>query len=271
MTHLLFKNWLIKEFADFGFDDPDKNKPKGGTVEMDGEEPFKVINSSKIMTELYRLSSVGPNRAIRKWNDVVEYGTGPGALRVNISPLGSMKIIVRRMVKDLVGEETWICKHVFPLDDQKDENKEISIAHNVYETVTEIANDMIDGPDKEFEELDRLAWKMWTASKRNHPSYCMFPVNLRKQNENYYKLVFEFKGQGVLRQISPKPGRAEQFNIDLYWDKNKGLIRCWGYDIDSTLSQHSWRVQPSMFDEWFSPHQNQEQIIDNTISIFMQY
>ena len=130
---------------------------------------------------------------------------------------------------------------------------------------------MIESPDKDFDELDRLAWKLWTTSKRNHPSYCMFPVNLRKQNENYFKLVFEFKGHGVLRQIDARPSRAEQFNIDLYWDKTKGLIRCWGYDIDSTLSQHSWRVQPSMFDEWFSPHQEQEQIIDNIISIFMQY
>lgn len=270
MAQLSFKNWLIKEFADYGFDDNQRNTSKGGTDIMDGDTVFKVVNTSKIMTELTRLSSIGPNKPMRRWSDMVEYGDGPGALRVSITPLGSMKIVARRLVLDLLGEETWICKHVFPIDDQKDENKEISIAHNVHETITEIANDMIDGPNKDFDELDRLAWKLWVASKRNHPSYCMFPMNLRKQNENYYKLVFEFKGHGVLRQ-GTRPGRCEQFNIDLYWDKKKGLIRCWGYDVESSLGQHSWRVQPSEFDEWFSPKQDQGQIIDNVISIFMQY
>jgi len=261
----------MSEMANYGFDYDSTYKPKGGTVEIEGDKPFHVINSSKIMSELKHLSSIGPNFPKRKWNDIIEYGEGPGSVQVSVTPLGSMRIVTRRLIKDLIGEDTWICKHVTPLDDNDDENREITIAHNLHSTIAEISNQMIDSADPNYEDLDRLAWKLWAEAKKHHPSYIMFPVALNKQNENYYKLVFEFRGQGVLRQINTKPSRAEQFDIDLHWDRHKGLIRCWGYNIDSTLSQHSWKVQPSVFDEWFSPHQKQEEIIENIINIFMQY
>lgn len=256
--------------ADYGFDADLHIKPQGGTEKMDGDLPFKVINPSKIMTELYRLHSVGEYMPNRKWNDMIVYGEGPGALQIGVTPLGSMRIVARRLTKDLVGEETWICKQVIPLSDNKDELQEISIAHKAHDALSEISTQNLDAPAKEYDSLDRLSWKLWSACKRHHPSYIMFPIGLRKQNENYYKLVFEFRGQGVLRQDS-RTGRAEQYNIDLLWDKGKGLIRCWGYDISSTLGQHSWTVQPSDFNEWFAPGQSQEEIVDNIIKIFMQY
>jgi hypothetical protein len=268
---LLFKNWLLNEIADFGFDQDMRNKPKGGTEEMDGDTPFKRVDGSKIITELGKLPALGPNKPFQKWNDVVEWGRGPGAIQAGVSPLGSMRVVVRRMVKDLQGEATWICHRVVPLGDNKAEDKELSIAHDVYDQLTEISKEMVPGPEKEFDELERLSWKLWAAAKRDHPSYCMFPIGLKKQNEDYYKLVFEFRGHGVLRQKTGKPGRAEQYNIDLVWDKKKGLIKCWGYDIDSTLGQHSWTVQPSEFNEWFSPKQDQDKIINNIVKIFMQY
>jgi len=269
MDRLLFKHWLISEIADFGFDQDMRNKPKGGTEEMDGDVPFKRVDGSKIITELAKLP-VGPNRPNQKWNDIVEWGRGPGAIQAGVSPLGSMRVVIRRMTKDLQGEATWICHRIFPLSDNKAEDKELSIAHDVYDQLTEVSKEMIPGPDKEFGELERLSWKLWAATKRDHPSYCMFPIGLRKQNEDYYKLVFEFRGHGVQNNIG-LPGRAEQYNIDLIWDKKKGLIRCWGYDIDSSLGQHSWRVQPSDFEEWFSPHQDQNKIIENIVKIFLQY
>lgn len=270
MNHLLFKQWLLSEMADFGFDQDQQSKPKGGTDEMEGDDLFKVVNSSKIITELTRFPALGPNRPYRKWNDIIEWGNGPGAIQVGISPLGAMRIIIRRMTNDLCGESTWICTKVIPLDDITAENKEISIAHDVYNVITEVSNEMIPGPAKEFDEFERLSWKLWTASKRDHPSYCMFPIGIRKQNENYYKLVFEFRGQGV-GQKNGNGGRAEQFDIDLIWEPKKGLIRCMGYDIDSSMRQHSWEIQPSEFDEHYSPQQSHENIIDAIIKTFMQY
>lgn len=270
MNRLLFKQWVLSEIADFGFDQDHRSKPKGGTEEMDGENPFKSVDGSKIITELANLPDLGPNSPLQKWNDVVEWGTGPGAIQVGVTPLGSMRIVIRRMIKDLCGESTWICSKVIPLNDNSSENKEVSIAHDVYSLITEVSNEMIPGPMKEYNELERLSWKLWVATKREHPSYCMFPVGMRKQNENYYKLVFEFRGHGVLRQKGNK-GRAEQFNIDMVWEPRRGLIRCLGYNIDSTLGQHSWEVQPAEFNEYYSPQQEKEDIINSIVKTFLQY
>ena len=271
MTRLLFKHWLLSEVADYGFDQDQRNKPKGGTEEIEGTSPFKPIDGSKIIAELTTFPAIGPNRPRQKWNDVVEWGQGPGAIQVGVTPLGSMKIVVRRLTKDLYGEETWICQRVIPLGDNEAENQEIAIAHDVYDKLAEVANAMIPGPANAYDELERLSWKLWAATKRDHPSYCMFPIGMRKQNENYYKLVFEFRGHGVLRHKSGRPGRAEQFNIDVIWDDKKGLIRVLGYDIASTLGQHSWQVKPSEFNEYFSPQQEHEEIIKNITKIFLQY
>jgi hypothetical protein len=271
MSRLLFKKWLLSEMADYGFEKNYHGRPKGGTEELEGNEPFKPLDGSKIVTELRKLPALGPNAPYRKWHDMVEWGTGSGAIQVGVTPLGCMKIVVRQQINDLQGEPTWICQNVVPLGDNEAINKEEVIAHDVYDKVNEISQGMLPSPAREYNELHRLSNKLWTAAKRNHPSYCMFPVSFRKQNEDYYKLVFEFRGQGVLRQQPSKPARAEQFDIDVFWDSKKGLIKIWGYDIDSTLSQHSWKVQPSNFDEWFSPSQETEDIIDNVIKIFMQY
>jgi hypothetical protein len=96
----------------------------------------------------------------------------------------------------------------------------------------------------------------------------MFPIGMYKKSENYHKYVFEFRGHGV---EAPTGGRAEQFNIDLSWNQNKGLIHCWGYNIDSTTRQHSWKVQPSEWDEYFAPTQDTKEIVESISRIFMTY
>jgi len=269
MNRLLFKQWMLSEMADFGFDQDQQGQPKGGTEEMEGDSPFKNLDGSKIITELASFPALGPNQPLRRWNDVVEWGSGPGAIQVGVTPLGSMRVVIRRMTKDLCGENTWICTKVIPLSDNAAESKETSIAHDVYDMITESSNEMIPGPAKEFDELERLSWKLWAATKRDHPSYCMFPIGMRQQNENYYKLVFEFRGHGV--QKIGSGARAEQFNIDMVWEPKRGLIRCLGYDIDSSLGQHSWKVQPSEFNEYFSPQQKHETIIASIVQTFLQY
>lgn len=220
-----------------------------------------------MLSELVRLPKIGPNSPRMKF-DSIEWGEGPGALQIDISPLGSYKIITRRHIKDLQGETAWICKAVFPLVETEHNVNEIKIAHTIYEQVKKLSGKMVDGPNKMCEDFERLAWKMWAAVRKNHPSYCMFPVSLRKQNENLYKIIFEFRGHGV---EAPTRGRVEQFDIDLYWDQKRGLIRCFGYDIISSVGQHDWKVQPSEWDELFSPSQPHEEIIEAVVAAFLTY
>lgn len=268
-----FTDWMrlkgINEMANYGFENSSNLGPVGGTRDVKGEDPYHPLNTEEIIDELVRQKPLGIYKP-RSQPDIVEWGEHVGAMRVEFSPLGSYKAFVRRKIKDLKGENTWICKHIWPLQNEsKHMDKEVPVAHEMYEHLEKLSMTLIDSPKKDFPEFDRLANKLISAVRMNYPSYCMFPAGMKKVNEDYYKVYFEFRGHG---QQSPKDhGRVEQFDIDLFWDRKKGLIRCWGYNIESAKSQHSWIIQPSEFDEWFAPSQEPEEIIECVKKIFMGY
>ena len=274
MNKLSFKQWtLIKEWADFGWGKTLADKDAlmgdmGGTVPHEGSGPIDPVDAEIIMNELVRLPPIGFFNARSKMSNVLEWGYNVGAMQVYLSPLGSYKSILRRKTKDLEGEITWICHEVIDFDENEHNQNEIPLAHKIYDCLLEINKQEYDSPKMIYEEFDRLAYKLFNEVKRHYPAYCMFPIGMKKMDEGYYKIIYEFRGHGV---ETPGQGRAEQFNIDLLWDKKKGLVHCWGYNIDSKVRQHSWAVQPSDFDEWFAPTQSIEKIVKNVKTMFMTY
>jgi hypothetical protein len=96
----------------------------------------------------------------------------------------------------------------------------------------------------------------------------MFPVSLKEMNSNYYKLIFEFKGSGA---GGPNSSIARQFDIDLSFNQEQGLIRCWGYDLSSSSAKRQLGIQPSEWDEYFSPNEDRKRIIEMITSTFMTY
>lgn len=258
--------------ANYGFGDANA-EIKGGTEVMHGDGVFKRIDTGLIINELTRMPPIAGNiGAAQIWEDTVVWGNdNAGAIKVAATPLGSLKLVVRRLVKDLQGENTWVFRKVFPLRDDIDQYHESVIAGNVYDTVVEISQEPLEAPDAEYEELDRLANKLWHTTKKQHPSYIMFPTSFRKQNENYYKLVYEMRGQGAGSPYQGKTGRTERFDIDLIYEPNSGMIRCFGYDIDSSMRERSWMIQTPEWDEKFSPRQDSDEIVRNIVTTFMQY
>ena len=270
MNRLSFSYWLMKEMADYGFDNA-ASQIMGGTESMEGDSLFKTIRPNKIMNELLEMPKIGTYEGHLIFNDGIQWGNEAGSMMVEMSPFGSMRVVARRLVKDLQGKDTWVLKYVYPISDSRDQDHETKIANDVYDRLTEISKNEIDGPDKEYDEIERLAQKLWHTTKKNHPSYIMFPTQLRKQDENYYKLVYEFRGQGVGAPYNGKTGRAEQFDIDLVYYPEKGMIRCFGYDIDSSTRERKFYVQPSEWDEMFSPKQDANEIVENIVKLFLQY
>ena len=78
-----------------------------------------------------------------------------------------------------------------------------------------------------------------------------------KHNENYI-IHFECRGQGV---ETPGSGRLEMFSIDMSYNPKTGLIRSIGHDVQSPKKGHRWAPQPSEWDEYFSPAQDNSEII----------
>lgn len=272
MNKFSFNRWrLMKEFADYGHEksiDQKVHKELGGTSAFKGDNPIDPINSHLIIKELKRLPPLGVFNAQDKWTDVLEWGYNAGALQIDITPLGSYKIMVRKKIKDLQGETHWICKKVLPLNENDHNKNEIPLAHEIYDNLQEINKEMVEGPLKEFPEFDRLALDLFGEVKRKYPAYIMFPFGMKKISENYYKIIFEFRGHGV---EAPADARALQFNIDFLWDNKKGLLRCWGYDIDTAKKSYSWYPAVSEWDEYFSPAQEPKEIIEAVVQCFLTY
>lgn len=263
-----FKNWF-NEMANYGYGGDTSSNIRGGTEIIPGEEIFKTLDYNLIINELERLSYIGTFLPNKVWEDKIVWGEGYGSLKVNITPLGSTRLVIRRESKDLEGNNVEICKKVIPLYDTVHSKNEVSIAHDVYKELSRINEINVDGPDSEVDFFD-IVKNIWFEVKKNHPSYIMFPTELKEINKNYYKMIFEIKGHGV-QNLVPGPGRTEQFNIDVYYDLNKGVIRCWGYNIDSSLKNRSWIPQPSEWDECFFPTQDKKEITNCIIHSFLCY
>ena len=265
MKNLSFKSFV--EMANYGRDiSGPSSKILGGTEEMPGERVFNAFAPSKLISELSRLpiGDIDPNKV---WENTVEWGDQAGAIQVETTIYGSLKIMVRRKIFDLLGEQTWICKHVRPISDVHDENHEVYLAQEIHRGISKL-NHMGIEPASQMEDFDKFSKKLWIALNKKHPSYCMFPTKFVKVNENYSKLVFEFRGAG---NGSTSGSLLLQFDIDLNFEKEKGLLRCWGYNISSPFKKCQWEIEPSEWDERFSPKQPFEEIIECISQIFMQY
>lgn len=264
-----FKRFVnIVEFAEFGFGSKLMKRPMGGTKTIAGHKVIDIIHSSKIIGEIVNSGSIGNHKPNQRFQNLIEYGSEPGAIQLHLTPLGSYKIITRRLASAINGEQVWICKKVFPLEEGLHNTIEEVYASEIHDYMTGLNEENLDAPSVEFKDFNKLSLRLFANVRKTFPSYCMFPIGLFKKSENYHKCVFEFRGHGV---EAPTASRAEQFNIDLLYDKKLGLIRCWGYNIDSSTKQHSWRVQPSEWDEWFAPTQKFDEIVDAISKIFMTY
>lgn len=254
------------EFANYGFDFSPR-KILGGTKMQSGEKPINYVDSNIIVNEVSKIK-LNNLEGVQFWENIVQWGTEVGAVKMEVTPLGSYRIVIRKMIKDLVGENVWITKNVIDIDDDNLDYKETDYASDCIEKLNLIHAQNLDRPVNEYSEFDTLCWKLWNKCKAVFPSYIMFPVGMKKMDENYYKLVFEFKGHGV---EAPTRSRAEQFDIDVYFNKKTGIIKIWGYDIDSDTRQHDWKVQVSDFNEWFAPSQPIEEIISAVHNSLMTY
>lgn len=258
-----FKNWL--EWADYGFD---RQAPE--EKEQDDDLPYDPINSEIIIKELLSLGKVGTKPPKHAWHTCLEYGekTQPGAMEIDISPLGSYKIVTRKKIRTLEGEIVGICKHVLSLNEHDTKNSnEIPIAHKMYSVLEIIDGVMLDAAKPEYPEFKKLVVYLATAAARLAPKIMMYK-GVKELDENYALIWFELNGAGI---EAPGHERVEQFNIRIQFDKKTGLIRCWGHDVTSPMRQHKWEAQPSEWDEYFAPTQTMKEITEAIIGAFRTY
>ena len=261
-----FVKWLsLQEYADYGFADKLKNKQSSsGSRESPENVLFKTDEFLDILTEILESDNL---KITRKWAEEIFWTDNGHLMEVNVNPFGSLRITTRKHIKDINGKITPLCKDVFDLDEDHN-GRENLVAEKIYKRIKRIREDNYDYAVSEYNGLEKLAKTLFKACLETYPSYIMFPKGLKKIDDNYYKVFFEFKGSGA---GVPGNSRAEQFDIDLNYDKEKGLIRCWGYDIDSPMKQREFLPQASEWNEYFSPKEPSEKIVKLIIKTLMTY
>jgi len=252
---LNFNKWLV-EYINYEKNQKDNKK----------SEPWKDFKTHLFTDEIKRLILGDNKRILIGWEEEVRWEEGDQIFEININPFGSLRITARKEIKDFDGNKVRICKFVYPINDFKI-NQEIDLANKIYNRIKKISNKNIDYPVKNY-NLKKLAYNLYEKLNNEYPTYIMFPVKLMEMNKNYYKIVFEFKGQGV---GVPGNSVAMQFNVDLSFNKDLGFIRCWGYNIDSPSKKRQYKIQPSEWDELFSCKQNPKRIIDMIATTLSTY
>lgn len=264
MSYKTFKEWVILEKRDiFGFqnrDDVDMRHPQA-------EIPLKQLDSELLIKELWR--PIGMKQPSSNFNDGITWGeiNMGEAIHLDISPLGSLKIITRRITNDLEGNKTWVCKDIMPLPDGHYDGEETALAIDVFKKVNEINKSPNDSPKREY-DLEHLAAKLGGAIKMERPVKIMVFNKIHRLNENHYIISMNVNGHGV---EAPGSSRLEQFHIHLFFDKDRGLIRSFGTGIESPTKGHLWSPQPSEFDEHFAPTQKNEEIISAIVNALSTY
>lgn len=260
-SKLLFKEWLgVAPENKFGFQKP-------STVNFSPfyeEKPLEPLKISDILTELASLGKVGQKNPNRFFENAMSYGDELGKLYVEVSPFGSLKIIVRKTIKALEGTLIPICHKIFPLINDynhiMDGNNPIEkkYANDIMDILENLDSQPILSGKVKYDGLRDLTLEMARQVRSYHPKVMRFE-GVTQSDKNNYTISFGYNGMGV---EAPGANRAEQFDIHLSYDENLGLIRCWGNEITSPTKQHLWYVQPSEWYEYFSPSQKNSQIIE---------
>ncbi len=254
----LQKEPISKPYVDpFGFDK--KNK----FVKQVDKDPYPVrsVKNSLILELLkkYRLGSKTSESAFPDellWGDRDEVGS----INLDISPLGSQKIIIHRRLKDLKGNLVWVCKKVYPENKTEEEVGEITedkIALTILKDLNDIHAEKLDVAKERYDNLKNLITKTTRECNKVTPKWFVLQ-GTRKLNDNSYLIIYNITGTGT---GSHNSYRIDEFLININFNPENGLIRCWGNEVSSPLVRE-YNLMPSEWDEVFMPTQSLSEISD---------
>lgn len=251
MNKYKFRNFV--EFADFGFKqdlvEPPKNDPNPGVL--------KPLDIEYIQKALARIKRSGTQS--ERFFGEMQWGDKDGAVRLQFTPFGGVKAVIRKLTKDLQGESIWICKRVIEVRHLFDEHPD-KLTSELDKIINEVASENIDAPSNAFDQTERLVLHL--ASKiRTARSDLFFYEGVRRTKENAdYTIHFGLHGMGVLRRGQK---RVEQFCVRVAYHQDAGYIQIIGQEIDGPARRHDWKIDQAQWNEVYMPSQSIEEIIES--------
>lgn len=260
MKHYGFNTWL--EFADFGLDMTKRPTTPDIANQNDPLHPINVeyiIKSlkGKVFGEKYSV----PNDFFGE----LQWGQEDGAVRLSFSPLGGVRVVLRKLTHNLEGDPTWICKKVIEVKHFYDEHPD-KLSFKIDETLAEIDYEGIEAPSSDFKDLERLSIRLAGHLRRNTTQKIFIYEGIRVVKENYNYIVhFGVTGMGVQAKGQK---RVDKFMIQVEYSKKTGLIKINGNELGDAIDKHRWIYEPSEFIEHFSPAQKEEEITNAILAHF---
>lgn len=262
MSYKNFETWAIQEGKDiFGFE----RNAEIPQITKTSEEPQQAIETDLIMTRLSKYT-LGSKMPMREWQNEVQWGVENGAIKIYLSPLGSLGAYFKRRGFNLLGQETWFCKEVYPFRHLK-ENAADTLPEELFEIAKRIDLTNPESANGNFEELESLVYALGSEVRRKAPEIFVFE-GIRKVSDFNYLIYMSLRGQGV---EAPQHARVEEFVINVSYNKSKGILKCFGHDVQSQTKQHTWTLQPSEWEFYFAPTQERDEMIRATINALSIY
>lgn len=263
-----FRHWVMREGRDiFGF----RRDREQSAPEEPQDEPIIGI-SSDVVVEYMMSRPIRGFKPVALFSNEIQWGEGTGAVKMKLSPMGSFKVMIRKLQPNLEGVQTWVCKRIVSYKEIFHSTRRFDegIAEDMMEIVEGVESQDINAPDPEYDGIEGLTRRMARRVSRPDvmPEIFIYMGVRPAKNPNNWLIVFECRGHGV---EAPEGHRLEQFHINMSHNPATGMIRCFGQNIESHKKVHEWAPQPSEWDEYFSTSQPEDEIIGAVASAFMTF
>lgn len=233
--------------------------------------PVERLNVERVVELLSRYDLGSKKPSVRFFNEC-RWGDHAGSVRAVITPRLNVKI--QKLHHDREGNETWVMKRYFFIDDYNYAGKEDVVALEIFEEIRDVNEEMLEAPGEfKLEELVKsLGNRMNTLE-----SASLMPVHtVKKVSENEYNLYYYLRGGGATGLYgSGTTKNVMEVIVSLSEQKKTGLIK--GIvTVVSNVSSGSkgggdWVMQPADFEEYFMPSQGKKEIIETIMTALKTY
>jgi len=263
MKHYGFNTWL--EYADFGLD---MSKRPVVPDMANEEDPLHPINIEYIIKSL-KGKTFGEKYSIP--NDFfgeLQWGQDDGAVRLSFSPLGGVRVVLRKLSHNLEGDPTWICKKVIEVKHFFDARPD-NLSFKINEVLTEMDAEDIDAPKGDFKGLERLVIRIASELRRKTTQKIFMYEGIRVLKEHHsYIIHFGVTGMGVQARGQK---RLDKLCVQVEYSDKTGFIKIAGNGLGDDIDKHRWIYDPSDFIEHFAPGQKEEEISNAVLAHFNCY
>lgn len=254
---------MFKEYANFGFDNPNQTNPEVNI----NDNPLHPVDLEYISKSL-KYKMLGTKSTTDKFFEELQWGEGDGALRLTFTPLGGTRAVLQKLIHNLEGTPTWICKKVVEIKNIYDEKPD-NLTFLLHDLLMEMDTGNLDAASSDYQGLEHLTLKL-AGNLRSRTTQRIFMFEGIRQVKEHEEYIIQFGVTGYGRQRKDQK-RLDQFDVFTRYKKDEGTIKICGNELGSSIANYEWQYDVSEFSEYFTPSQKEEDIINAILVSFNCY